>query len=192
MTWKSHCVANGALALALTCRLDVALAAMATAALPDQIEMALPLGRHRGASHWVLLWLVVIVAGPVCVRHEWARGMAALPWRHARGVREIRFALEMAGIRARARSALARLAGRLLFRRRARGSFQPDPASSCRFTKRAPARSPPGTSANWVFSGGAARRLRAVLESPGDSRSCHPWHFTAGWALAMRISLHTA
>ena len=93
MTWKSHCVANGAVALALTCRFDVALAAMATAALPDQIEVALPLGRHRGASHWVLLWLVVVVAGPACVQYEWARWAAAWSWPHLRGLRAIQLAL---------------------------------------------------------------------------------------------------
>ncbi len=93
MTWKSHCVANGAVALALTCRIDVALAAMATAALPDQIEAALPFGRHRGASHWVLLWLVMLVAGPFYLHHEWLRWMAACPWQHVRGVRETQFIL---------------------------------------------------------------------------------------------------
>ena len=93
MTWKSHCVANGAVALALTGRIDVALAAMATAALPDQLEAFLPLGRHRGASHWVLLWLVVMVAGPFYVHHEWARWVAASPWQHVRGMRETRWVL---------------------------------------------------------------------------------------------------
>ncbi len=84
MTWKSHCVANGAVALALTCRFDVALAAMATSALPDQIEAALPLGRHRGASHWVLLWLVILVAGPAALHQELA---------HLGGMRGVQFAL---------------------------------------------------------------------------------------------------
>ncbi len=93
MTWKSHCVANGAVALALTCRLDVALAAMATAALPDQIEAALPLGRHRGASHWVLLWLVVIVAGPAYVHHVWAHRIAAWPWQNLKLMHGVQFAL---------------------------------------------------------------------------------------------------
>lgn len=93
MTWKSHCVANGAVALALTCRLDVALAAMATAALPDQIEAALPLGKHRGASHWVLLWLVVLVAGPACLHHELARSVAGWMPLHHHLMRGVQFAL---------------------------------------------------------------------------------------------------
>ncbi len=97
MTWKSHCVANGAVTLALTCRFDVALAAMATAALPDQIEAALPLGRHRGASHWVLLWLVVLVAAPASMQHYWANWTTALPWHGLRGGRDIRFVLGTAG-----------------------------------------------------------------------------------------------
>ena len=96
MTWKSHCVANGAVALALTCRYDVALAAMATAALPDQIEGALPLGKHRGASHWVLLWLGVIVAAPAYFHHEWPRWLTALPCPPFHALRGIRFALGMA------------------------------------------------------------------------------------------------
>ena len=93
MTWKSHCIANGAVALALTCRVEVALAAMATAALPDQLEVFLPLGRHRGASHWVLLWLVVVVAGPAYVHHQWMGWMTALPWGHLPVTREISLVL---------------------------------------------------------------------------------------------------
>ncbi len=96
MTWKSHCIANGAVALALTCRLDVALAAMATAALPDQVEKFLPLGKHRGASHWLLLWLVVVVAGPACVQHEWARWSPAWPWHPVKAMHQLQFALETA------------------------------------------------------------------------------------------------
>lgn len=96
MTWKSHCVATGALALALTCRLDVTLAAMATATLPDQLEVALPLGRHRGASHWVLLWLVVIVAAPAYLHHELARWSVAWPWHPMAHWCGVRFVLGMA------------------------------------------------------------------------------------------------
>ena len=91
VTWKSHCVANGAVALALTCRLEVALAAMATAALPDQIEAAVPLGRHRGATHWVLLWLVILVAVPAALQRELIRWMAGWPWHHWRGIHELSF-----------------------------------------------------------------------------------------------------
>ncbi len=94
MTWKSHCVANGALALALTSRFDVALAAMATAALPDQIEATLPLGRHRGASHWVLLWLVLIVAGPAYLHHELVHRAAAWSCLSFHAARGMRFALQ--------------------------------------------------------------------------------------------------
>ena len=93
MTWKSHCVANGAVALALTCRFDVALAAMATAALPDQLEAAIPWGRHRGASHWLLLWLVVIVAGPAYLHHKTVRGIATWPGWTPHAMHSVRFAL---------------------------------------------------------------------------------------------------
>ncbi len=50
--------------MALTGHPEVAAAAMLTAALPDQIEALLPFGRHRGASHWVMLWLALTIAVP--------------------------------------------------------------------------------------------------------------------------------
>lgn len=56
VTWKSHVLANGALAMTLTNRPLVAGAAMLTAAVPDQLERWLPFARHRGLSHWLLLW----------------------------------------------------------------------------------------------------------------------------------------
>ena len=93
MTWKSHCLANGAVTLALTCRVDIALAAMATAVLPDQLEAFLPLGRHRGASHWVLLWLVVVVALPIYLHRKWIGWTAALPWHHFKAMPGVEFAL---------------------------------------------------------------------------------------------------
>ena len=96
MTWKSHCVVNGAVALALTSRLDVTLAAMATAALPDQIEAIFPLGRHRGASHWVLLWLMILVAAPAYLQRHWVAWMAEVPWHHVHGGRDLPFVLEAA------------------------------------------------------------------------------------------------
>ena len=37
---------------------------MITATLPDQLEMLLPLGRHRGASHWLLLWTAIVTLTP--------------------------------------------------------------------------------------------------------------------------------
>lgn len=70
MTWKSHCVANGAVAFALTGRLEIVAAAMATATLPDQLEVLLPFGRHRGATHWVALWLAVILTVPCYAQRE--------------------------------------------------------------------------------------------------------------------------
>ena len=72
MTWKSHCIANAAVAWALTGRLEVAAAAMATATLPDQLEVLLPFGRHRGATHWLAVWLGVILTIPFYVQREWA------------------------------------------------------------------------------------------------------------------------
>ena len=38
---------------------------MITASLPDQLEVLLPLGRHRGASHWLLLWTAVVISTPL-------------------------------------------------------------------------------------------------------------------------------
>ena len=71
MTWKTHCIANAAVAWALTNRLEVAAAAMVTATLPDQVEALLPFGRHRGASHWLAVWLGLIVVMPFWVQRRW-------------------------------------------------------------------------------------------------------------------------
>ena len=73
MTWKNHYVATGALTLALLGRLDVTLAAMATATLPDFLEKFLPLGRHRGATHWLGLWVAVMAAVPFYFPNELSR-----------------------------------------------------------------------------------------------------------------------
>ena len=78
MTWKSHCVANGAVAFALTGRLEVAVAAILTATLPDQLEAVLPFARHRGASHWLAAWLAVVVTVPFYAQRELAARVA--PW----------------------------------------------------------------------------------------------------------------
>ena len=81
VTWKNHYLATGALALTLTGRLDASLAAVATAALPDQLEVFLPLGRHRGATHWLALWLGVLLAVPQYFPRE-LRRLAPVIWRH--------------------------------------------------------------------------------------------------------------
>ena len=81
MTWKNHYLATGVLALTLTGRLDTALAAVATAALPDQLEVFLPLGRHRGATHWVALWLGLLAAVPYYFPRE-LRRFGSVAWRH--------------------------------------------------------------------------------------------------------------
>ena len=78
MTWKSHCLANGAVAFALTRHPEVAAAAMLTASLPDQLETYLPLGRHRGATHWLLLWLAVMAVLPFYVERELAEPFTLL------------------------------------------------------------------------------------------------------------------
>ena len=76
MTWKSHCIANGAVAWALTGRPEVAFAAMVTATLPDQLEALLPFGRHRGASHWLAVWLGVMLIAPAYARQAWSTRVA--------------------------------------------------------------------------------------------------------------------
>lgn len=85
MTWTNHYAATGALALALTGRVDVAAAAVATAALPDQLEAFLPLGKHRGATHWLVLWLALLVAVPLYFPHDCARLMLSPGW-HPLGI----------------------------------------------------------------------------------------------------------
>jgi hypothetical protein len=73
MTWKSHSLTTGALALALTGRMDVMIAAVATATLPDTMERLLPLGRHRGMTHWVLLWVFALALLPACAEPRWSQ-----------------------------------------------------------------------------------------------------------------------
>ena len=64
VTWQSHSLANGALVLAATGRIDMTLAAILTATLPDQLEKFLPLARHRGASHWLAFWMLAFAFTP--------------------------------------------------------------------------------------------------------------------------------
>lgn len=73
MTWTSHSLANGALVLAATGRLDLTLAAIVTATLPDQIERFIPWKRHRGGSHWLVLWILILIAVPVRLPPTMAR-----------------------------------------------------------------------------------------------------------------------
>ena len=69
VTWQSHSLANGALVLAATGRIDVTLAAILTATLPDQLEKCV-LARHRGASHWLAFWVVLLLWTPHLL-HTW-------------------------------------------------------------------------------------------------------------------------
>ena len=85
VTWKSHCIANGVMAWALTGRPEVAAAAMMTATLPDQLEALLPFGRHRGASHWLGLWLGLILTAPSCARREWSSYLSQVFSHHIPG-----------------------------------------------------------------------------------------------------------
>ena len=78
VTWKSHCIATGAVGWTLTGRLEVAVAAVLTATLPDQIEALLPFGKHRGASHWLTAWLGVVVSVPCYFHRGWST--ASIPF----------------------------------------------------------------------------------------------------------------
>lgn len=68
VTWQSHSLANGALVLAATGRIDMTLAAILTATLPDQLEKFLPLARHRGASHWLAFWMGAFAFAPSLIK----------------------------------------------------------------------------------------------------------------------------
>ena len=68
MTWQSHSLANGALVLAASGRIDMTLAAIVTATLPDQLEKFLPLARHRGASHWLGFWMLAFAFAPALLK----------------------------------------------------------------------------------------------------------------------------
>ena len=96
VTWKSHALANGALALALTNRPLVAAGAMLAAAVPDQLERWIPFAKHRGLSHWLLLW----AAGLAVVFAATHRGAPpilghALPPRGEQGARDAVFGLAL-------------------------------------------------------------------------------------------------
>ena len=45
---------------------------MLTATLPDQLEALLPFGRHRGATHWLAVWLGVMLVAPSYAQREWS------------------------------------------------------------------------------------------------------------------------
>ena len=45
---------------------------MSTATLPDQLEALLPFGRHRGATHWLSIWLGVMLTVPAYIHREWS------------------------------------------------------------------------------------------------------------------------
>lgn len=72
MTWYSHTVANGAIAFALTGEPVIAVTAMFTAALPDQLEFGLPFFKHRGFTHWIILWSVILIASMFLPAHPLA------------------------------------------------------------------------------------------------------------------------
>ena len=97
---------------------------MLTATLPDQLEAFLPLGRHRGATHWLLLWLAVVTLLPFYLQRELAEPFTIL-------LRHAALSCGNVPVRARARPFFARVAGRLFRLRGAGGSLQP-PAAQAR------------------------------------------------------------
>ena len=50
---------------------------MLTATLPDQLEALLPFGKHRGATHWLSIWLGLMLAIPSYAGKEWSNRLAA-------------------------------------------------------------------------------------------------------------------
>lgn len=60
MTWKSHTAVTAAATYALTLDPIFAAAASIGAVLPDRIEFILPWLKHRGNSHALALWIVLI------------------------------------------------------------------------------------------------------------------------------------
>jgi membrane-bound metal-dependent hydrolase YbcI (DUF457 family) len=60
MTWKSHTAVTAAVTYAVTLDPTFAAAASVGAVLPDRIEFILPWLKHRGNSHALALWIVLI------------------------------------------------------------------------------------------------------------------------------------
>jgi membrane-bound metal-dependent hydrolase YbcI (DUF457 family) len=60
MTWKSHTAVTAAITYAVTLDPIFAAAASVGAVLPDRIEFILPWLKHRGNSHALALWIVLI------------------------------------------------------------------------------------------------------------------------------------
>lgn len=60
MTWKSHTAVTAALTYAVTLNPGFAAAASIGAVLPDRIEFILPWLKHRGNSHALALWIVLV------------------------------------------------------------------------------------------------------------------------------------
>jgi membrane-bound metal-dependent hydrolase YbcI (DUF457 family) len=70
MTWKSHTAVTAAITYAVT--LDPVFAGVASlgAVLPDRIEFILPWLKHRGNSHSLVLWVVLI--GLITLTHAFS------------------------------------------------------------------------------------------------------------------------
>ena len=82
-------VPNGAIALALTNRPLVAAGAMLAAAVPDQLEKWIPFAKHRGLSHWLLLWAAAVATVHFALSHGAAPILGrALPHRVERLTRD--------------------------------------------------------------------------------------------------------
>jgi membrane-bound metal-dependent hydrolase YbcI (DUF457 family) len=60
MTWKSHTAVTAGITYAITLDPIFAAAASVGAVLPDRIEFILPWLKHRGNSHALALWVVLV------------------------------------------------------------------------------------------------------------------------------------
>jgi membrane-bound metal-dependent hydrolase YbcI (DUF457 family) len=60
MTWKSHTAVTAAITYAITLDPLFAAAASVGAVLPDRIEFMLPWLKHRGNSHALALWILLV------------------------------------------------------------------------------------------------------------------------------------
>lgn len=60
MTWKSHTAVTAAITYAITLDPGFAVAASMGAVLPDRIEFILPWLKHRGNSHALALWILLV------------------------------------------------------------------------------------------------------------------------------------
>lgn len=80
MTWKSHTAVTAAITYAITLDPGFAAAASIGAVLPDRIEFILPWLKHRGNSHALALWVLLVTLLAVAYASSTQIGLENEAW----------------------------------------------------------------------------------------------------------------